>query len=154
MDINPYRFLAPFDDYEFANHALSEKSDIVVVNMAWLTRLLPQELQHFPQKPDTEQFHYWIERFHPLIEATAKNPGKSVVVACANRCGVEGGACYSGSSCVMLFQDGQVLVHDILGKLQEKCLVADITKVSERYCYAVVGRNHESLILLPSETKA
>ena len=153
MDINPYQFIAPFNDYEFANHVLNKKSDTVVVNMSWLTRLLPQELQHFPLRPDTEQFHYWIERFHPLIEATARNPGKSVVVACANRCGVEGGACYSGSSCVMLFQDGQVLVHDILGKLQEKCLVADITKVRERYCcITTVDRNDEPLII-PLATK-
>lgn len=129
MDINPYRFLAPFNHYEFANHVLSSSSSTAIVNMAWMTRLLPEELQQYPLQPDTEQFNYWVERFFPLIRASSQNQHQNFIVACANRCGVEGNACYAGTSCVMQINGGEVKVYDVLGRLEEKCLVVDTTQV-------------------------
>lgn len=129
MDINPYRFLAPFDAYEFANHVLKSGSEIAVVDMAWMTRLLPDELQQGPRQPDTETFNYWVERFYPLLDASSLDPARSFIVVCANRCGIEGSASYAGTSCVMQISNGEVKVYDVLGKYEERCLVVDTTKV-------------------------
>ena len=126
MDINPYKFTAPWSDYEFANHVLKTQSPIVVLNMAWLSTLSQQELADSPEKPDQGTFGYWLERFHPLRQSGAP----PTIVACANRCGVEGAACYAGSSAVFLFSDGKISLCGILGKAEEGCLVVDTDKVS------------------------
>jgi len=152
MDINPYRFEAPWHAYEFANSMLSGKAKLVVLSMAWLTRLLPPELDIDPDRPDMETVAYWLERFYPLVESM---PQEDVVVVFANRSGVEGNrvgslhiengeeveegdrVCYAGSSCVMRFQGGNVRMFEkranevaVLGKGEEGVLVVDTEKVS------------------------
>ena len=129
MDINPYQFLSPFEAYEFANHVLKTKSEFAIVNMAWMTTLTPEELMYDISQPDTRQYHYWIQRFLPLIEATANNSEQKFIVACANRCGVEGSSAYAGSSCVMRIKGGKIEVFSILGKMEQKCLIVDTEKV-------------------------
>jgi len=121
MDINPYKFLADWTKYEFANHVMQAKSQLVVLSMAWLTRLVPQELTELPLRPDNETFSYWVERFFPL-QATQQ----PVFFVFANRCGIEGSACYAGTSSVMCFRDRKGYIYDILGKWEEKCLVVDL----------------------------
>ncbi|MCJ1435112.1 Carbon-nitrogen hydrolase [Xylographa pallens] len=44
MDINPHRFVAPWDAFEFATHARAQRCKLVVLSMAWLTRLGRGEL--------------------------------------------------------------------------------------------------------------
>jgi protein N-terminal amidase len=130
MDINPYKFLSRWTDYEFASHVLSARTPLVVVNMAWLTRLTPQELTELPLRPDEETFAYWIERFQPLLEAdgrTGEDAGP-IVVVCANRCGIEGNACFAGTSAVFVVEAGKVSIFDVLGKLEEKCMVVDLAR--------------------------
>ena len=151
MDINPYQFTAPWTDYEFANTMLRENVRLVILSMAWLTRLLPQELEIEPDKPDMETVAYWTERFFPFIESA---PREEIIVVFANRCGTEGNVrdsthvengevveegdrvCYAGSSCVMRFQDGGIRMFDkgdgvaILGKSEEGLLVVDTSQVS------------------------
>jgi protein N-terminal amidase len=160
MDINPYKFLTPWSNYEFATHVLESGAPIAVVNMAWLTRLTPQELTELPLRPDEETFTYWIGRFQPLLEADerhivhkagaewneserlrAEQLGKEwveagnekvgvgpIVVVCANRCGIEGSACYAGTSSVFVVEAGKVSIFDVLGKLEEKCMVVDLAR--------------------------
>ena len=151
MDINPYQFTAPWTDYEFANTMLREGIRLVILSMAWLTRLLPAELEIDPDKPDMETVAYWLERFYPFIETA---PREEIIVVFANRCGMEGNGngsvqvengleveegdrvCYAGSSCVMRFQGGGVRMFDrgegvaILGKNEEGLLVVDPSQVS------------------------
>ncbi|KAF2434892.1 carbon-nitrogen hydrolase [Tothia fuscella] len=130
MDINPYKFLSDWSSYEFASHVLQARTPLVVVNMAWLTRLTPQELTELPLRPDEETFTYWIGRFQPLLEANVRM-GEDVgpiVVVCANRCGIEGSACYAGTSSVFMVEDGKVSIFDVLGKLEEKCMVIDLNR--------------------------
>jgi protein N-terminal amidase len=127
MDINPYKFLTSWTDYEFASHILSARTPLVVVNMAWLTRLTPQELTELPLRPDEETFAYWIERFQPLLKHKGSDAGP-IVVVCANRCGIEGSACYAGTSSVFIVESGKVSVCDVLGKLEEKCMVVDLAR--------------------------
>jgi len=38
MDINPYRFEAPFTDFEFANFHREQQSNIILCSMAWLSK--------------------------------------------------------------------------------------------------------------------
>ncbi|MCJ1405130.1 Carbon-nitrogen hydrolase [Xylographa trunciseda] len=44
MDLNPHRFLAPWAAFEFAAHARAARCRLVVLSMAWLTRLGREEL--------------------------------------------------------------------------------------------------------------
>ena len=152
MDINPYQFTAPWTDYEFGNTMLRSGVRLVILSMAWLTRLLPSELEIEPLQPDMETVAYWLERFYPFIEEA---PREEIIVVFANRCGMEGNlngrkvevengvevgeegdrVCYAGSSCVMRFQGGEVRMFDrgegvaILGKSEEGLLVVDPSQV-------------------------
>lgn len=143
MDINPRRFSAPWTAYEFATHCVNFATPLVVLSMAWLTRLLPQELQQSAEEPDLETLAYWIERFFPLVGAKLPD---GVVVVLANRCGTEPGSVagvsrgvgergeevvsYAGSSCVLKIEEGRVQVYNILGKCEEALLVIDTKDVS------------------------
>lgn len=152
MDINPYRFITPFDACEFANTMLKNNVRLVVLSMAWLTHRTPEEIS---QTPDRETVAYWRERFLPFIEASVQT-GEEIVVVFANRCGTEGNrtgsveiengveveegdrVCYAGSSCVMRFVNGEVRMSErgdrvaILGKAEEGCLVVD-TSLPAKY---------------------
>lgn len=150
MDINPYKFTAPWTEYEFATCMLRNSVKLVVLSMAWLTRLLPGELTLEPEAPDMETVAYWLERFFPFLASD-----EEVIVVFANRCGTEGTqagsvevengvevvetgdrVCYAGSSCVMKFQAGGVRIFErgegpsILGKGEEGVLVVDTEKAA------------------------
>lgn len=145
MDINPRRFEAPWTAYEFATHCVEKDTPLVVLSMAWLTRLLPQDLKDNAMQPDLETLTYWIERFFPIVGS--KREG-GVVLVLANRCGNEPGTVagvsqgtgedgeevviYAGTSCVLRVQDGNVQLFDILGRAEEALLVADTDEVSAR----------------------
>ncbi|KAF2484717.1 carbon-nitrogen hydrolase [Neohortaea acidophila] len=125
MDINPYKFTAPWTDFEFATAMLRGGAPLVVLSMAWLTSLLPPDLELEPEQPDMQTIAYWIERMFPLFEAE-----EEVVVVFANRCGVENPACYAGSSCVIKFHRGTIRMYErILGKGEEGVLVVDTAQV-------------------------
>lgn len=152
MDINPYRFETPWTDYEFATRMLAAECRMVIVSMAWLTRLTPEDTEATaPHTPDMETVAYWLERFWPFVDS---QPTEPIVVVLANRCGSEGGGkgfvkmehgesiemgdrvAYAGSSCVMRFQGGSVKLWErmdggkkgevgMLGKGEETVLVVD-----------------------------
>ncbi|KAK5167564.1 uncharacterized protein LTR77_007263 [Saxophila tyrrhenica] len=152
MDINPYRFMSPWTDYEFASTMLSHDVRLVVLSMAWLTHRLPQEIEGDPATPDMETVGYWRHRFAPFIAASLD---KDIVVVFANRCGIEGNrvgsvhvengmeieegdrVCYAGSSCVMKFQAGGVRMYErgegvaILGKGEEGVLFVDTEQAAK-----------------------
>lgn len=168
MDINPYRFLAPWTDYEFANAVLTSGVRLVVLSMAWLTRLLPEDLQREPRRPDMETVAYWLERFFPLIES---KPSEEIIVVFANRCGTEGNrvgsfhiengeevemgnqVCYAGSSCVMKFQGGMVSMFDkadgpaMVGKGEEGVLLVDTAQVRLHFQFVFSARQLTALSL-------
>lgn len=127
MDINPYKFVAPWTEYEFAMRALGSSTPLVGLSMAGLTRLAPEELVMAPLEPDMETLTYWLERFHPFIERARPEP---VIIVIANRCGREGDVCYAGSSAVVSIQRGEVRVHGLLGRFEEALLFVDSSSVS------------------------
>ncbi|RAK88692.1 hydrolase, carbon-nitrogen family protein [Aspergillus costaricaensis CBS 115574] len=117
MDINPYRFEAPFTAWEFANRVLDTKSELVILSMAWLTLLERDELDSLGDEPDLDTFNYWIQRFMPLIrkkmghatnfDGDDANRGKKIIIVFANRAGEEPGAegtnpaRYAGTSAIV-----------------------------------------------------
>jgi protein N-terminal amidase len=123
MDINPYKFTSPWSNYEFANLALSSQSPLICISMAWLCHLSPTELAQEPSQPDVATVAYWVERFQPLVEARLEKP---VYVVLANRCGMEKGVCYAGSSTVIKIEKDVVSLYETAGKSEEKCLVVDL----------------------------
>lgn len=136
MDINPYKFAAPWDAFEFANKALHDGSRVICVSMAWLCTLTPAELMEKPGEIDSATMAYWIERFHPLLKDSQDVP---IRVILANRCGIEKTVCYAGSSMVLHFSKGEVKLYKALGKCEEGCLIVDF---DERPEYLVLGRSH------------
>ena len=130
MDINPYRFEAPFTAWEFANRVLDSGSQLVIVSMAWLTLLRREEI--VPENPDMDTFDYWIRRFWPLLEKKMKHDSvgddvddggdtmqtKRVVIVFSNRVGEEAGgaepvpiARYAGSSAIVAFTQSRLPEH-------------------------------------------
>lgn len=151
MDINPYRFESPWTNYEFATAMLAHGCKLVVLSMAWLTRLTPEDTVAQANVPDMETVAYWLERFWPFQEARST---EAITVVFANRCGSEGTSAgervlehgegiemgdrvaYAGSSCVMQFQGGSVKLWErfvgekkgevgLLGMGEEGVLVVD-----------------------------
>ena len=139
MDINPYKFEAPWGTYEFATHVLTSTEKLVIVSADWLTRLSEEDLQTNAMSPDMDTFGYWLERLRPLFGPDG-SPDEIIVVF-ANRCGEEGispimGAVrYAGSSTVLgmtrahATENGDVRIWDILGRNQEGFLVVDTNAV-------------------------
>lgn len=121
MDINPYRFEAPFTAWELANRVLESKSQLVIISMAWLSLLSREELDNLANKPEMDTFQYWIRRFWPLlqkkmnhnadVDVNDDNGGvptmRRVIIVFANRAGEEEGAAdkptarYAGTSAVV-----------------------------------------------------
>ncbi|KAL6233848.1 hypothetical protein BDW75DRAFT_214085 [Aspergillus navahoensis] len=120
MDINPYRFEAPYTAYEFAHRVLDSKSQLVILSMAWLTLLSREELDALSGKPEIDTFNYWIQRFMPLIRkqmnhsrnaddsdvnTTSTNAERRIIIVFANRAGEEDGspspARYAGTSTIV-----------------------------------------------------
>ena len=153
MDINPYRFTAPWDKYEFANQVIFSDSRLAVLSMAWLTHASSDSLKEEPLEPDMDTLKYWIERFAPLLDRDAKPIAQDntsslddgeVLLVMANRCGEEDDARYAGSSCVMGVRDGMVKVYDILGKGEEGVLEVD-TEKDAKFILRLVKRPEEGM---------
>ncbi|KAL4967523.1 putative protein N-terminal asparagine amidohydrolase [Aspergillus stella-maris] len=119
MDINPYKFEAPYSAYEFAHRVLDSKSQLVILSMAWLTLLSREEVDALSGGPALETFNYWIQRFMPLLRKQMQHDSnadgdsgadgeKSIIIVFANRAGEEDGgapptslARYAGTSTII-----------------------------------------------------
>ncbi|KJZ69195.1 hypothetical protein HIM_11412 [Hirsutella minnesotensis 3608] len=122
MDINPYKFEAPWHAFEFAFHILEVESNLVIVSMAWLTWEDHRLFTRSPNEPDMETLKYWVTRLEPIIRS--ENQDEIIVVFC-NRTGYEGDVTYAGTSAVVGIQDGEVKVYGLLGRGEKELLVVD-----------------------------
>lgn len=122
MDLNPYKFEAPWNAYEFANHVLHREANLVVLSMAWLTLEPAETFLVEPLEPHMETLSYWIQRIAPLLR---KEGGDEIIFVFANRAGVEGDVVYAGSSCVLGVHDGEVRMYGLLGRGENELLVVD-----------------------------
>ncbi|TQN74676.1 Protein N-terminal amidase [Colletotrichum shisoi] len=124
MDLNPYRFEAPWHDFEFAFHVLECESNVVILSMAWMTREDGRMFSRMPNEPDLDTLTYWLTRLEPLIRA---ENGDEVIVVFCNRTGIEDDAVYAGTSAVVGIQDGEVKIYGLLGRGEKELLVVDTT---------------------------
>ncbi|KAH8124359.1 protein N-terminal amidase [Trichoderma asperellum] len=122
MDLNPYKFEAPWNKFEFGQHVLDSGARLVVVPMAWLTNDEQQEFLSALEDPDTMSLLYWVSRLEPLIRAQSN---QEVIVVFANRCGTEGETTYVGTSAVIGIQSGEIYVYGIMGRGETGLLVVD-----------------------------
>lgn len=132
MDLNPYKFEAPWEAYEFASHALASGSELLVLSMAWLTQLDASELAAQAEEPDLSTLSYWVGRLKPLVEAE-----KEVIAVFGNRCGqeagknplgIEEGVRYAGSSWIGKLGKGVVKIWEIMGRAEAGVILADTEK--------------------------
>ncbi|CEI39308.1 unnamed protein product [Fusarium venenatum] len=119
---NPYKFEAPWSDFEFAHHVLEVDSNLVIVSMAWMTREDPRRFTRMPNEPDMETLTYWVTRLEPLIRAESQ---EEIIVIFCNRCGNEDEVLYAGTSAVVGIHDGEVKVYGLLGRGEKELLVVD-----------------------------
>lgn len=127
MDINPYKFATPWSKYEFGTHVVKSRATLVVLSMAWLSSgLTVQDLALTAMEPDMATLSYWVDRFRPVIEHDGV---RDVVLVMGNRSGVEDSALYAGTSTVMRVHNGRVMLWEVLGKGEERCLVVDTASV-------------------------
>ncbi|KAJ3000452.1 Carbon-nitrogen hydrolase [Globomyces sp. JEL0801] len=98
MDVNPYKFTAPFEDFEFGNFHLTNQSKLVLLSMAWL-----KPTKETPEKITLDMMNYWALRLSPLIKSA-----DPVTVCICNRIGEEDDVVFGGSSCILRFDNGKV----------------------------------------------
>ncbi|TLD24055.1 hypothetical protein PspLS_06857 [Pyricularia sp. CBS 133598] len=122
MDINPYKFEAPWHQFEFAFHILESHANVVIISMAWSTLEGRAAFCSKPYEPDMETLEYWAKRMEPLIRAERED---EIILIFANRCGIERDALYAGTSAVMGIQNGEVNVYGVLGRGTKHLLVVD-----------------------------
>ncbi len=134
MDINPYRFEAPWTAYEFFSNAVRKSVSVILLTMAWLTTDVEPCPPEQAAVPDIQTLEYWLKRLHPLIAAAkdSRQRGEEVLVALCNRCGSEdGGAHYAGTTTVLGIpgggggSGGEITLYGILGRGEERLLVVD-----------------------------
>ncbi|ETS79774.1 hypothetical protein PFICI_09627 [Pestalotiopsis fici W106-1] len=145
----PYKFEAPWDEFEFAAHAIRVSADVVIVSMAWLTHENRSSFLSHPGEPDLDTLTYWVQRMEPLIR---RENEEEVIVIFANRCGTEDDVLYAGTSAVLGIQDGEVTVYGLLGRGEEQLLIVDTSKPAmaklqyrperEKDIYAEATENH------------
>ncbi|ORZ41142.1 carbon-nitrogen hydrolase [Catenaria anguillulae PL171] len=107
MDLNPYKFEAPFDLCEFGRFCVSKRAHLVLCCMAWLRSGSSREgAEQDDQDEDDEDedeasslLSYWAYRLRPL-------DGTGCLVAICNRVGKENSTEFAGHSCVMQMSGG------------------------------------------------
>ncbi|KAL1839576.1 hypothetical protein VTJ49DRAFT_1397 [Mycothermus thermophilus] len=122
MDINPYKFEAPWTAYEFASHVLRVQANLVILSTAWLTNDEQTAFLARREMPDMSTLAYWAARLEPVIQAGSS---EETIVIIANRSGTEDNATYAGTSAVLGIRDGEVAVYGLLGRGEEGLLVID-----------------------------
>lgn len=145
MDINPYKFEAPWHAFEFAFHVLEARANLVILTMAWLTRESTPAFTQLSQEPDLETLEYWVQRLEPIIRSG--NQEEIIFVVC-NRTGIEENNMYAGTSSVFGVKDGEVNLYGFLGRGVKQVLVVDtdnkpFAKIVKDASSETVGANNE-----------
>jgi len=122
MDLNPYKFEAPWNAWEFAYHVLHREANLVILSMAWLTLDEPRPYSRFPNEPDMQTLSYWLSRLEPIIRDESVG---EIIVVFANRTGSEDEVLYAGTSAVLGIDAGEVKVYGILGRGERELLIVD-----------------------------
>ena len=134
MDINPYKFEAPWGAFEFAKTIEKASSSLVLFASAWTNAHPDDDAETKAIVPDrTETWNYWFNRLLPLFVDQEKEgeegilrPRKRAFVF-ANRVGVEREIHFVGSSVVFQIErGGKLIVKGGLDNKKEGILVAHV----------------------------
>ena len=134
MDINPYKFEAPWGAFEFAKTIEKASSSLVLFASAWTNAHPDDDAETKAIVPDrTETWNYWFNRLLPLFVDQEKEgedgiirPRKRAFVF-ANRVGVEREIHFVGSSVVFQIErGGKLTVKGGLDNKKEGILVARV----------------------------
>lgn len=161
MDINPYKFEAPWTAFEFANRVLDSQSQLVIVSMAWLTHASREELDALDGAPEMQSLNYWLQRLRPLLEkkmqhardldgqtaGTNADIPKKVVIVFANRAGEEPAsddtkppARYAGTSTVLA-----ITQRPAAGGSREGAIDAEPVLDVKIPCWDMLGATEEGI---------
>jgi len=136
MDLNPRKFEAPFDRYEFASSlfapALEHRelfqadkhrldAHLVIACNNWLRTDVDKNLSDGQYGAFLR--NYWAGRLLPAL-------GHPVVIALANRVGVERGTRFAGASCVIDLKRRKVLGH-LNGSEEAVLVINDVPEYSQ-----------------------
>ena len=134
MDINPYKFEAPWGAFEFAKTIEKASSSLILFASAWTNAHPDDDAETKAIVPDrTETWNYWYNRLLPLFVDQEKEgeegilrPRKRAFVF-ANRVGVEREIHFVGSSVVFQIErGGKLIVKGGLDNKKEGILVARV----------------------------
>lgn len=166
MDINPYKFEAPFTAWEFANRVLDSQSQLVILSTAWLTADGESLLATPSHQPDMDTFNYWIRRFWPLIERRLTHSGdidgsssseKRVVLVFANRVGVEESvgaviptATYAGTSTIVAIT--QKSTPDMTNSTEDSAKVSISPSDVKIHCWGMKGAREEGICFADTQS--
>ncbi|EEA24392.1 hypothetical protein EYB25_004476 [Talaromyces marneffei] len=156
MDINPYKFEAPWDAYEFAHRVLDSQSHLVILSAAWLTTDADSLALKTGELPDMDTFNYWLRRFWPLIEQKINYGDRQlegfdsstetkVIIVFANRTGMEDG----GPGCVIphAVYAGTSTIVAITQKKDSSALDVKI------HCWGIKGAREEGICFADTESE-
>jgi protein N-terminal amidase len=119
MDINPYNFENPWDEFELANHAKQHGASLVLMSSAWCSAHPEDDEIVRNMVPDqSKTMEYWASRLEPLF-------GSKAIFAVADRVGRESGVNFCGSSCLMQLASNPKLLG-ALGISEEGILVKQL----------------------------
>lgn len=122
MDLNPYKFEAPFNEFEFSSACYNQHANLIICPMAWLNPKSPSINKEIPLEervkianetklepgPEVSTVNYWILRFFPYLSHKYSYQPKWFTksnVICCNRVGVEGDIIFGGSSSILEFNN-------------------------------------------------
>ncbi|KAI3404397.2 NTA1 [Candida oxycetoniae] len=134
MDLNPYKFEADFNEFEFSCSCYSSRSRLIICPMAWLSPKSPstntelteeekiaecKQIELPSNEPCQSTINYWILRFFPFLTHKNSfmpkwwNKSDKVTVICCNRVGKEKDIVYGGSSCILQFLNNGIERSDL-----------------------------------------
>ncbi|CAL6374214.1 unnamed protein product [Bathycoccus prasinos] len=134
MDINPYKFEAPWGAFEFAKTIEKASSSLVLFASAWTNAHPDDDAETKAIVPDrTETWNYWFNRLLPLFVDQEKEGEEGIIrprkraFVFANRVGVEHEIHFVGSSVVFQIErGGKLIVKGGLDNKKEGILVARV----------------------------
>ncbi|CAG8691966.1 11428_t:CDS:2, partial [Ambispora leptoticha] len=149
MDLNPYKFMSPWENYEFASFHQGKKTQIILCSMAWLdsnvfdddysnvpdywcSRLLPLYDPIWSPSRRTRRYSYHEFGHNNLVEEEEgwRTCNGDVLFVVCNRTGAENGSTFCGSSGVFLLSPNENKAKLLKGlkKREENVLLVDVSK--------------------------
>ncbi|RCK54756.1 Protein N-terminal amidase [Candida viswanathii] len=135
MDLNPYKFEAPFNKFEFSLSSYAQKARLLICPMNWLHPKSPSLKTELPfakrvelaenlqleDEPEASTVNYWVLRLFPYVNHEYSIAPKwfhgdeKVTAVCCNRVGAEDDVVYGGSSSIIQFGNNGVYTDDSTG---------------------------------------